>query len=105
MSRIPGTYGENIQYLVVYKDQVFRSENSKYYTAFLRKDEQPLIYDKSLQHPIKRPYAEQLYQEHYDLSEKEQKATQFSQQKGKQTAKNPAHKKPVKAPKPPLKTK
>lgn len=105
VSRIPGTYGENIQYLVVYKDQVFRSEDSKYYTVFLRKDEQPLIYDKSLQHPIKRPYAEQLYQEHYDLSEKEQKATQFSQQKGKQTAKNTAQKKPVKAPKPPLKTK
>ena len=108
VSRIPGTYGENIQYLAVHKDQVFRSEDSKYYTTFLRKDEQPLMYDKSLQHPIsldKHPYAEQLYQEHYNVSEKEKKTSEVAQQKGKEKVKNTAQKKSVKAPKPPLKAK
>ena len=66
------------------------------------------MYDKSLQHPIsldKRPYAEQLYQEHYNVSEKEKKASEFAQQKGKEKVKNTAQKKSVKAPKPPLKAK
>ena len=106
VSRIPGTFGENVQYLVIPGDQVFHSVDSKYYTAFLEKDKKPLMYDKGLKLPIKlerRPFASELYEKHYNLSEREQKATDRSQNKAGKTVENTARKKPVKFPKPPLK--
>lgn len=106
VSRIPGTFGENVQYLVIPGDQVFHSVDSKYYTAFLEKDKKPLMYDKGLKLPIKleqRPFASELYEKHYNLSEREQKATDRSQNKAGKTVENTARKKPVKSPKPPLK--
>ena len=56
--------------------------------------------------PIKlerRPFASELYEKHYNLSEREQKATDRSQNKAGKTVENTARKKPVKSPKPPLK--
>lgn len=108
VSRIPGTFGENVQYLVIPGDQVFHSVDSKYYTAFLEKAKKPLMYDKGLKLPIKlerRPFASELYEKHYNLSEREQKATDRSQNKAGKTVENTARKKPVKSPKPPLKAK
>lgn len=46
--RIPGTYGNNIKYLSIPKDQVFLDSHSKRtrYVAFLKNDKQNIILDK-----------------------------------------------------------
>lgn len=46
VSRIPGTYGQNAEYLVLPGENVFESVNGKTYTAFLQKDGKPLVLDQ-----------------------------------------------------------
>lgn len=107
-SRIPGTYGENVQYLLIPKERVFLSSDKKTYTAFIEKNEQPVILNKNFKligGTQQRPYATEVFNKYYKLSEKEQKATATAQNKTKQAAQKMNHEKKVKAPKPPLKSK
>lgn len=96
-SRVPGTFGDQVQYLLVEKDQVFRSLDGKTYTAFFRKGTKPVMMDYAgnLISREKRPVTEKLFDAHYDLSKKEQNLTeQF---------RNHAMGKSVKAPSNPIK--
>ena len=107
-SRIPKTYGENVQYLLIPKERVFLSNDKKTYTAFIEKNEQPIILDKDLTlvgGTGQRLYANEVYKKYYELSDKEQKATATAQNKSKKTVEKTHHEKRVKAPKPPLKSK
>ena len=107
MSRIPGTYGKDIQYLVVQKENVFLSEGGKTYTAFLDKNSTPTILDRNF-HPISVVYrlnTNELFRKHYDLSEREQKATARAQEKVEKAAGKTFQKKSVKTLTPPMKSK
>ena len=78
ISRVPGTKGADLNYLVVPKEQVFWSDDKKTYTAFLEKAEKPIVMDRNFNiiSGEKRKYAEELFNSHYNLSEKEQNITQ-----------------------------
>ena len=107
MSRIPGTYGKDMQYLLIPKECVFLSEDGKTYTAFLSKISKPLVYDGNLEkvHVEDRLNTNELFRKHYDLSEKEQKATERAQEKVEKAAGKTLQKKSVKAPTSPIKSK
>lgn len=77
ISRIPGTYGVNANYLVVPKEQVFISDDKKTYTAFLEKSEKPIVMDPNFNivKGERRKYAEDLFKSNYDLSSKEKNIT------------------------------
>lgn len=107
MSRIPGTYGRDIQYLVVEKEHVFLSEDGKTYTAFLDKNSSPIVFNGNLEmvNVEYRLNTNELFRKHYDLSEKEQKATERAQKKIEKVAGKTLQKKSVKAPTPPMKSK
>ena len=107
VSKVPGTYGKEIQYLVIPKDQVYASEDSKTYTAFLEKDKKPFLIDQDLK-PIKsekRPFAKELFEKYYSISEKEKMATQAAQQRMEKAIGKTVAKKQIKAPTPPIKAK
>lgn len=78
ISRVPGTKGADLNYLVVPKEQVFCSDDKKTYTAFLEKAEKPIVMDRNFNiiSGEKRKYAEELFNSHYNLSGKEQNITQ-----------------------------
>lgn len=107
MSRIPGTYGKDVQYLLIPKECVFLSEDRKTYTAFLSKISKPMVFDGNLEtvHVEDRLNTNELFRKHYDLSEKEQKATERAQRKVKKATGKTLPKKSVKAPAPPMKSK
>lgn len=107
MSRIPGTYGKNIQYLAVQKERVFLSEDGKTYTAFLSKISKPIVFNGNMNmvHVEDRLNTNELFRKHYDLSEKEQKATERAQEKVEKAAGKTLQKKSVKAPTSPIKSK
>ena len=46
-SRIPGTYLESEQILLVPTEQVFQTDNGQTYLAFLEKNEKPLVLDRN----------------------------------------------------------
>lgn len=102
MSRIPGTYGKDVQYLLIPKECVFLSEDRKTYTAFLSKISKPMVFDGNLEtvHVEDRLNTNELFRKHYDLSEKEQKATERAQRKVKKATGKTLPKKSVKAPAP-----
>lgn len=107
MSRIPGTYGKDVQYLVIQKESVFVSEDGKTYTAFLDKNSSPIVFNGNLE-MVKVEYrlnTNELFRKHYDLSQKEQKATERAQKKIEKVAEKTLQKKSVKAPTPPIKSK
>lgn len=112
-SRIPGTYGEKAEYLIVPKETVFETmsdSGKKTYTIFCKKDEQPLVADNNgLYAGTNRLYANQLYKKHYDLLEKEKNKTTVRQKtektlKQKEIKERSISKQP-KTPKPPVKVK
>lgn len=107
ISRIPGTYGEDIQYLAVQKEHVFLSEDGKTYTAFLNKNSSPIVFNGNLEmiNVEYRLNTNELFRKHYDLSQKEQKATERAQKKNEKVAGKTLQKKSVKAPMPPMKSK
>ena len=107
MSRIPGTYGKDVQYLLIPKEYVFLSEDGKTYTAFLDKNSRPAVIDGNFNivHVEDRLNTNELFRKHYDLSEKEQKATERAQKKVEKVAGKTFQKKSVKAPTPPMKSK
>lgn len=98
VSRVPRTYRENVRYLVVDADQVFRSMDGRTYTAFVKKSDHPMLIDgKGDVLPIsKRPITERLFGDHYDLSKREKDMTQkFRNHEKVRNAKTPIN--PVKA--------
>lgn len=107
ISRIPGTYGEDIQYLAVQKEHVFLSEDGKTYTAFLNKNSSPIVFNGNLEmiNVEYRLNTNELFRKHYDLSQKEQKATERAQKKIEKVAGKTLQKKSVKEPMPPMKSK
>lgn len=107
VSKVPGTYGKEIQYLVTPKDQVYASEDSKTYTAFLEKDKKPFLIDQNLKliKSEKRPFAKELFEKYYSISEKEKMATQAAQQRMEKAIGKTVVKKQIKAPIPPIKAK
>lgn len=107
VSKVPGTYGKETKYLVIPKGQVFASEDSKTYTAFFEKDKKPFLFDQNLR-PIKsekRPFAKELFEKYYSISEKEKMATQAAQQRMEKAIGKTVAKKQIKAPTPPIKAK
>ena len=72
LSRVPGTYGKNVNYLLVPNSQVFCSKDQKTYTAFLKKDQKPILFDGKFQivHYAERKSTEELFRTSYDLSQK-----------------------------------
>ena len=107
MSRIPGTYGKDVQYLLIPKECVFLSEDGKTYTAFLDKNSSPIVFNGNLEmvNVEYRLNTNELFRKHYDLSEKEQKATERAQKKIEKVAGKTLQKKSVKAPTLPMKSK
>lgn len=105
VSRVPGTYGKDTRYLVIPKYQIFVSEDSSTYTAFFEKDKKPIMFDSQLKliASEKRPYAKELFDKHYDLSEKERMATDFAQYKAEKAAGKMLTQRAIKAPNPPIK--
>lgn len=108
-SRVPGTGGKNVQYLVVPKENVFEieSENGKKtFTVFLEKEKQPLVFDRNWESiGTNRLNAEQMFNRYYDLSDREQDITQSVRNDTKKQVNQEAKKvgKGQKAPKPPVK--
>ncbi len=78
LSRVPGTYGKNVNYLLVPNSQVFCSKDQKTYTAFLKKDQKPILFDGKFQivHYAERKSTEELFRTSYDLSQREKELTQ-----------------------------
>ena len=81
LSRVPGTYGKNVNYLLVPNSQVFCSKDQKTYTAFLKKDQKPILFDGKFQivHYAERKSTEELFRTSYDLSQREKELTQSIQ--------------------------
>lgn len=102
ISRIPGTMGKDVQYLVIEKEQVFVSKDGQTYTAFLDKSKKPMVFDDNFKLVAggKRKFTEELFKNHYDLSSREQNLTQSIRNAAPKKAANKA-----KSPTVPLKTK
>lgn len=102
VSRIPGTYGQNAEYLVLPSENVFQSVNGKTYTAFFEKNGKPLVLDRkgNIQKMEQRKSGKELKQ-HYDEVKRKMKAAKQRQEKtmseqfGKTMEKIPAN--PLKA--------
>ena len=107
VSRIPGTWGENIEYLLVDKEQVFETHDRKTYTAFIKKDSQPIVINsnKMIKRTEERMFANQLYDTYYALSKQEKDKTDKIRNKYDQKKKNGRKKsnKQEKIPTPPIK--
>lgn len=76
--RIPGTYAENEQTLVLPESQVFSFNNGKTYRAFIKKDEKPVVMESDgAKIPVeKRMNGEELKRSHFDSVEKNRKKKQ-----------------------------
>lgn len=91
VTRVPKTWGNSINYLVVPIDEVFMSKTIKIndkgeeeehitYTTFLNKNEKVLLLNKDFK-PISadfRPNAAEIFKSNYDLSKTEQEITKDS---------------------------
>lgn len=98
VSRIPGTYGQNAEYLVLPSENVFQSVNGKTYTAFFEKSGKPLVLDRkgNIQKMEQRKSGQEMKQ-HYDevkrkmnVAKQKQEKT-MSEQLGKTMEKIPAN--------------
>jgi hypothetical protein len=72
-SRIPGTYGETEQTLLLPQEQVFLTDDGKTYIGFIEKEDKPVVMGPTGK-PIsvtERRNGEQLFREHYDRVERE----------------------------------
>ena len=67
-SRIPGTWGDGEQTLVLPTEQVFRTDDGKTYIGFVERKEEQLILnaDGSMVPSEKRSTGERLYAERYE---------------------------------------
>ncbi len=67
-SRIPGTFGEKEQILLLPKKHVFSTDGGQTYIAFLPNNARPMVFDSngSLLPFIKRKTGEELFHKHYD---------------------------------------
>ena len=75
--------------------------------GILEKDKKPFLIDQDLK-PIKsekRPFAKELFEKYYSISEKEKMATQAAQQRMEKAIGKTTPKKQIKAPAPPIKAK
>lgn len=82
VSRIPGTYGQNAEYLVLPAENVFQSVNGKTYTAFFEKSGKPLVLDEkgNIQKIEQRKSGKELKQ-HYDEVKRKMKVAKQKQEK------------------------
>ena len=82
VSRIPGTYGQNAEYLVLPSENVFQSVNGKTYTAFFEKSGKPLVLDRkgNIQKMEQRKSGKELKQ-HYDEVKRKMKVAKQKQEK------------------------
>lgn len=102
VSRIPGTYDKNAEYLVLPAENVFQSANGKIYTAFLEKEGKPLVLDQkgNIRKIEQRKSGKELKQHYDDVKRKMKTAKQkqektMAEQLGKTMEKIPAN--PLKA--------
>ena len=107
VSKVPGTPKSESVYLAIPKEQVFLSEDSKTYIAFCDKSSKPFLFNQNLNviGSENRPFARELFEKYYKLSEKEKKKAQTAQKKMEMAAGKTVPKKQVKAPIPPIKAK
>lgn len=107
VSKVPGTPKSKPVYLAIPKEQVFLSEDSKTYIAFCDKSSKPFLFNQDLNviGSENRPFARELFEKYYKLSEKEKKKAQTAQKKMEMAAGKTVPKKQVKAPNPPIKAK
>lgn len=68
VSRVPGTWGEEEQTLLLPKDRVYETDDGKTYIGFLKKDEQPIIMD--IQNRQVNTSASKLYENTYEKVER-----------------------------------
>ena len=82
VSRIPGTYGKNAEYLVLPSENVFQNVNGKTYTAFFEKSGKPLVLNQkgNIQKIEQRKSGKELKQ-HYDEVKRKMKAAKQKQEK------------------------
>ena len=71
-SRIPGTYGETEETIVLPLENVFTTDDGRTYIAFLPKEKKPLVVGKDGMpvSMLKRKTGEELYRKHYDKVER-----------------------------------
>lgn len=65
LTRVPGTYGENIRYLSVKKEDIILINNGKTFLSFLEKDKEYELLDKEKK-PVQKVKGEELRNNHYD---------------------------------------
>lgn len=71
-SRIPGTWGDKEQTLILPNEQVFKTDEGKTYIGFIKKDEKQIILDANGKIITReaRETGEKLYKGHYDTVER-----------------------------------
>lgn len=71
-SRIPGTWGDTEQTLILPNEQVFKTDKGKTYIGFIKKDEKQIILDAKGKMITReaRGTGEKLYKEYYDTVER-----------------------------------
>ncbi|MCP1111433.1 hypothetical protein NK118_14360 [Lachnospiraceae bacterium PAL227] len=80
-SRIPGTWGENEQTLIIPTEQVFVTDEGQTYLAYIHKEQKPIVMDavgKAVS-VTKRPTGEELFTKHYDLVKRSIESKEISE--------------------------
>jgi ribosomal protein S25 len=84
-TRVPGTYGENVRYIWINKENIMDIHNGKTMLTFLEQNKQYKLYDEE-NRVIATMKGEDLYSNHYD---KVEATVRERYQKAKSKAKNP----------------
>lgn len=82
ITRVPGTYGDNVRYLALPKEDIITINNGKTFLTFLEKDKEYELLDTNKK-PVSKLKGEELRENHYDkVNEKVRE--QVNRQKEKQ---------------------
>lgn len=88
ITRVPGTFGENVRFLKVEKDDIITINGGKTFLTFLEKDKEYDLLDKDKK-PIAKIKGEELRESHYDkVNEKVREQANRKREKQKNNKKN-----------------
>lgn len=88
ITRVPGTFGENVRFLKVEKDDIITINGGKTFLTFLEKDKEYDLLDKDKK-PIAKIKGEKLRESHYDkVNEKVREQANRKREKQKNNKKN-----------------